>query len=322
MKICIVGSGAIGGWMAGLFADAGCEVSLLARGATLANIRIHGLRIRRAGTESIYKLDASDDPARLAKADYLVVAVKGQNLPDLAPTLRALCGSQTCVVPAINGIPWWFFQASDVPLAGFSLATVDPQQSLSRAIEAQRIIGCVVHASAWSSAPGIVEVAGEDKLIFGEPGGETSVRLTQLCEVLGRTQVQAAASSNIRRDIWTKLWGNMTMNPLSVLTGATTGAMLRDPDIRALVRAMMLEMQAIGARIGLSIDMTPEQRMDITLKLGDFKTSMLRDAEAGREIEIGPILGALVEIAGRVEEPAPFIRAVLGLLRMRAPHAG
>jgi len=319
LRAVIAGAGAIGGWMASLLADAGAEVSLLARGATLANIRAHGLRVRRAGKETAYKLDASDDPAKLARADCVVVAVKGQNLPELAPTVRALCAPQTCIVPAINGIPWWFFQIPDVPLSGLSLVAVDPQQSAAHAIDVERIVGCVVHASAWTSAPGVVEIAGEDKLIFGEPGGGASARLTGLCEAFGRARVQAIVSNNIRRDIWTKLWGNMTMNPLSVLTGATTGAMLRDPDVRALVRAMMLEMQAIGAKIGLPLDMAPEQRMEITLKLGNFKTSMLRDAEAGREIEIGPILGALGEIADRLGEPVPFIRAVLGLFRVRAP---
>jgi 2-dehydropantoate 2-reductase len=177
------------------------------------------------------------------------------------------------------------------------------------------VIGCVVHASAWTPQPGIVEVNGEDKLIFGEPGGAKSVRLANFASAFGTPLT--VTSDNIRRDIWLKLWGNMTMNPLSVLTGATTLQMLSDPDVKELVRSMMIEMQAIGTQIGLPIPLSPEDRMAITRKLGDIKTSMLRDWEAHRELEIAPILGVLAEIADRVHIPAPFLHAVLGLLRLR-----
>jgi 2-dehydropantoate 2-reductase len=209
------------------------------------------------------------------------------------------------------------FQVPGIPLAGLALASVDPNGAVARAIPAERVIGCVVHASAWMGDPGIVEVQGEDRLIFGEPDGSASARCETLAQALTGSPVSPVVSPNVRLAIWTKLWGNMTMNPLSVLTGATTGRMLDDPGVRALVRTMMLEMQALGAHIGLKLDMTPEGRMEITRKLGDFKTSMLRDIEAGRSIEIEPILGALVEIADRLEEPTPNLRAVLGLVRVR-----
>jgi 2-dehydropantoate 2-reductase len=188
---------------------------------------------------------------------------------------------------------------------------------LSSTISASRVIGCVVHASAWSPEPGVIEVQGEDRLLFGEPDGSSSPRCIALAKAIPDETVKPVVSDNIRRDIWTKLWGNMTMNPLSVLTGATTADMLDDPGVRELVRAMMLEMQAVGAAIGLPLAMTPEDRMQITRRLGPIKTSMLRDAEAGHALEIDPILGALVEIADRLSEPAPFIRAVHGLLRVR-----
>ena len=317
MKVVVIGAGAIGSWLAGLLFDAGWDVSLLARGQTLTNIRGNGLRVRRGGKEQVYRLNASDDAAMLGKPDYVIVAVKGQNIPALAPAIQILMKGGAAIVPAVNGIPWWFFQLPGVLLQGTVLKSVDPGGVLSNAIDPSRIIGCVVHASSWTPQPGLAEINGEDKLLFGEPDGANRERTQALAEAFSNSSVKPMVSPNIRLDIWTKLWGNMTMNPLSALTGATTGRMLDDADVRALVRAMMLEMQHIGGRIGLPLAMTPEDRMAITRKLGDFKTSMLRDAEAGREIESAPILGTLVEIAERLGEPAPFIRAINGLLRVR-----
>lgn len=317
MKACIVGAGAIGGWIAGLLADAGWEVSLFARGATLAAYRAQGLRVRRGGAEKVYRLVASDRADELPQPDYVIVSVKGQTIPELAPAIATLLAPETSVVPAINGVPWWFFQVREVPLSGLALASVDPTGAVARAISPERVIGCVVHASAWMGESGVVEVQGEDRLIFGEPDGDLSPRCETLAHAFANSSVSPVVSPNIRLAIWTKLWGNMSMNPLSVLTGATTGRMLDDPGVRALVRTMMLEMQALGTRIGLALDMTPEGRMEITRKLGDFKTSMLRDAEAGRSIEIEPILGALVEVADHLDEPTPNLRAILGLVRVR-----
>ena len=317
MRACIVGAGAIGGWIAGLLCDAGWEVSLFARGATLAAYRAQGLRVRRGSAEKVYRLAASDRADELPQPDYAIIAAKGQTIPELAPAIAALLAPQTAVVPAINGIPWWFFQTPGVPLSGFALASVDPDGAVARAIPPERVIGCVVHTSAWMGAPGVVDVQGEDRLIFGEPDSARTPRCEALAQVFAGSTVAPVVSPNIRLAIWTKLWGNMSMNPLSALSGASTGRMLDDPGVWALVRTMMLEMQALGARIGLSLDMTPEDRMAMTRKLGDLKTSMLRDAEAGRSIEIEPILGALVEIADRLDEPVSNLRAVLGLVRVR-----
>jgi len=318
MKVCVVGAGAIGGWMAGLLADAGNDVSLLARGGTLAALKANGLKVRRKNKEQVYRLSASNDPAALGAQEAVIIAVKGQAVPAIASGVKSLCGEKTIVVPAVNGIPWWFFHVKGVPQSGFALSSVDPDGRTASAIAAERVVGCVVHASAWTPEPGIVAVNGEDKLIFGEPGGARSSRVETFAAAFGKPAVQVVVSDNIRRDIWLKLWGNMTMNPLSVLTGATTLQMLSDPDVRNLVRAMMIEMQDIGVKIGLPIPLTPEDRMEITRKLGDIKTSMLRDWEAGRELEIVPILGVLTEIAQRVNASAPFLHAVLGLLRLRA----
>jgi 2-dehydropantoate 2-reductase len=318
MKICVIGAGSIGGWMAGLLAEAGNDVSLLARGETLAALKANGMKVRRKDKEQVYRLRASDDPAELGAQDAVIIAVKGQSVPTIAASAEALMGKDAIVIPAVNGIPWWFFQVPGVPQSGFALSSVDPDGMTGKAIAPAHVIGCVVHASAWTPRPGVVEVNGEDKLIFGEPGGAKSARVEAFVAAFGRPAVQVAVSENIRRDIWLKLWGNMTMNPLSVLTGATTLQMLSDPDVTALVRAMMIEMQEIGTQIGLPIPITPEDRMAITRKLGDIKTSMLRDWEAHRELEIAPILGVLAEISDRVDVPAPFLHAALGLLRLRA----
>lgn len=322
MKVCVFGAGAIGGWLAGGFADAGAEVSLFARGATLDALKTNGLRVRRGGNEKFYPLAASDDPAALPKPDVIVIATKGQSVGAVAPAVAALCGPDTIVIPALNGIPWWYFRVPGVTLEGTSLSAVDPDGGIARAIGTERVIGCVVHASAATPEPGLVAVKGEDKLLLGEPDGALSPRVSALCGLLKTTSVNPQASSHIRHDIWTKIWGNMTMNPLSVLTGAGTGAMLEDPDMRALIASMMLEMQAMGARIGLPLAMTPDERMAITRKLGDFKTSMLQDALAGRPLETGPILGALVEIADKLGEPAPFMRAVHAMMRVRETALG
>lgn len=318
MKVCVVGAGAVGGWIAGMLVRAGTDVSLFARGETLAALRADGLRVRRREAEDVYRLAVSADPAALGQPDAVIVAVKGQNIPAVAPAIEKLLGPDTTVIPAINGIPWWFFQVPGVPLSGLSLSAVDPDGMTARAIAPERVIGCVVHASAWTPRPGVVEVQGEDRLIFGEPDGVPSQRCGDLAAAFGESPVRVVVSEHIRHDIWAKLWGNMTMNPLSVLTGATTTRMLSDPGVRGLVRAMMLEMQDLGTVIGLPIAMTPEERMAVTIRLGDIKTSMLRDWEAGRDIEIGPLLGALAEIAGRAGQPAPHLHAVLGLLRLRA----
>jgi 2-dehydropantoate 2-reductase len=318
MRACIAGAGAIGGWIAGLLADAGAEVSLFARGATLEALRRNGLRVRRGGKETVHRLTVSNDTAELGQQDCVFAAVKGQAMPNVAPTVAALCGIETIVVPALNGIPWWYFQIAGVPLSGTALSSVDPDGVTARSIARERVVGCVVHASAWAPEPGLIDVQGEDRLILGEPDGRASPRVQKLAAAFGQSPVKVVASETIRRDIWTKLWGNMTMNPLSVLTGATTMAMLSDPDVRGLIKAMMLEMQDIGTAIGLPIAMTPEERMEVTRRLGDIKTSMLRDWEAGREIELAPILGALAEIAGHAGRPAPYLHAVLGLVRLRA----
>jgi 2-dehydropantoate 2-reductase len=319
--VCIAGVGAIGGWLAGAFADGGAEVSLLSRGERLAALRTDGVRVRRAGRETTYRLPAGDQPDDLPPPDLVVVAAKSHQIPAMAPVVAQLCGKATVIVPAVNGVPWWFFAVPGVPLSGVTLTSVDPDGVVARELPIARVVGCVVHASIASPEPGLIEVKGEDRLILGEPDGGSSSRVAMLCAALAGSRINPVASGSIRLDIWAKLWGNMTLNPLSVLTGAGSAAMLADAGLARLIRAMMEEMKAVGASIGLPLAMEVEERMAVTRRLGDFRTSMLQDALAGRTLETGPILSALVEIAGHVDVPVPFISAVDALMRVRAEAA-
>ena len=314
MKVAVLGAGAIGGWLASALAEAGIQVSIVARGATLAALRTSGLRVLRDDTERTHHLPAGD-AAELGPQDFVIVATKAQDVGAAIPQITALLTANTCVVSALNGLPWWFCQEFAGPLNNTILESVDPGGCVAAAIEPRRAVGCVVHASVARTAPGAIRIGKVDKLLFGEPGGAPSERVARLCAAFSRAGIAAIASPQIRLEIWAKLWGNMNMNPLSALTRATTGRMLDDADIRALCLRMMEEMAAAGACIGLPFAMSATDRMAITRKLGDFRTSMLGDLENGAELEFQPQLGAVVEVARRVGVEAPFCESVLGLIR-------
>ena len=314
-SVAVVGAGAIGAWIADALDRAGWAVSMLARGSTLAALRADGLRVERGG-ETRHSRPRSGSTAELGIHDYLFLSVKAQVLPDLAPTLRPLMGPSTVVVSGTNGIPWWFFQDFGGTLANQPLDSVDPGQSQERAFPRHRILGGVVHASARVLAPAQVRVVAADRLLLGEPGGAVTPGLERLVAGLRAGGIDAQISHRIRHEVWAKLWGNMNMNPLSALTRSGTARMLADADVRELCIRMMEEMQACGQRLGLQMDMTPAERIAVTERLGDFRTSMLADLEAGRPLELAPQLGAVAEIAQRLDVPAPFVRSILGLTRL------
>lgn len=314
MKVAVLGVGAIGGWLAGALAQAGAEVSLMARGATLEALKREGLRVSQNGAERRFDLQAGS-ATELGLQDIVIVALKAQALPAAVNDLAALLAPHTTVVSAMNGIPWWFFQGFAGPLENVSLDSVDPGGRIASLVTARRALGCVVHASAKTMAPGQVQVGAVDRLIFGAPSGAQHDTLHWLVEIFSRAGIRSEASAHIRMEVWAKLWGNMNMGPLSALTRATTGRMLDDADIHALCVRMMEEMAECGRRLGLSFAMQAAERMAVTRKLGDFKTSMLQDLENGRPLEFEPLLGAVVEIARRLQAPAPFCESVLGLVR-------
>jgi 2-dehydropantoate 2-reductase len=314
MKVCIVGAGAVGGLIGTRLAVSGVEVSALARGETLAALRTHGWRLRQ-GDESLSAPASalSSDARELGPQDLVVIAVKAPVTAALADSLVPLLGPSTIVLPAMNGVPWWFMPDLD---------SVDPGGAVATAIPHEHVIGCVVHLSAATEAPGVAVHKNGMGLIVGEPDGSSSGRLKTVHELLAAAGFKVTSSPAIRREAWYKLWGNLTMNPVSALTGATGDRMLDDPLVRNFCSAAMLEAQAIGARIGCAIDQTPEERHAVTRELGAFKTSMLLDAERGRPIELDAIVTVVHELGKRTGVATPNIDALLGLTRLFARSRG
>ena len=321
-KVCIYGAGAIGGWLGADLAGLGCGVSVVARGATLQAIETRGLRIRRGDSVTAHDVHASDNPEVLGKQDLVVVAVKAPSLAEVARRINPLIGPQTIVLVAMNGVPWWFFQGFGGAYAGTRLNAVDPSGQIESAIAPQHIIGCVVHASCSVPEPGLVHHHFGNGLIVGEPSGQASERVQALADLLQRAGFNATVSPQIQKDIWYKLWGNMTVNPVSALTGATTDLILGDELVCNFISSVMLEAKEIGARLGLPIDQQPADRHAVTMKLGVFKTSMLQDVEAGRAVELDALVTVVKELGALTAVPTPFTDALLGLARLQARQRG
>ena len=316
MKVCIVGAGAIGGFIGARLAAAGrAQVSAVARGATLQSLQRHGWRLNTAAGLVQAPAHATADATDLGPQDLVVIAVKGPALTQAAQGLAPLFGPDTVVMPAMNGVPWWFCQ--DVPGMGREpLQSVDPGGRIASAIAFERVLGCVVHASTATSEPGLVQHRMGQGLIVGEPRGGRSRRAQAVVDLLARAGFDATQSDDVRYDIWYKLWGNMTMNPVSAITGATIDRIHADPQVREFCSAAMREAAALGARIGCSIEQSAEDRHAVTARLGAFKTSMLQDVEAGRPIELDAIVSAVREIGARLGQPTPNIDILLGLTRL------
>ncbi|CAN5799907.1 2-dehydropantoate 2-reductase [soil metagenome] len=316
MKICIYGAGAIGGLIGTrLAADPGNEVSAVARGATLAALRSHGWRLQIDGALEQAPVNATDDPSSLGVQDLVVVAVKGPAMAAVASNIAPLLGPDTVVMPAMNGVPWWF--VAGLPDIGASpLEGVDPGGQIAASVAFDKVLGCVVHASTSTPEPGLVAHRIGRGLIIGEPLGGTSARAEAIERLLTNAGFDVTLSTNVRQDIWYKLWGNMTMNPVSAITGATIDKILADPLVTAFCSAAMSEASLIGARLGCAISESPEDRHVVTRKLGSFKTSMLQDVEAGRPIELDALVSVVSELARRVDVACPNIDALLGLTRL------
>jgi len=318
MKVCIYGAGAIGGWLGVKLAAAGCEVSVVARGASLQALQMHGLRLQVAGDTVSAAVRASASPAELGPQDLVVVAVKAPAMADVAAAIAPLLGPDTMVLTAMNGVPWWFFEGFGGRLEGTRLKAVDPDGAIARAIPGQRIVGCVVHASCSLEAPGLARHHFGNKLIIGEPSGTATARVKALAAQLERAGFETVLSEQIQKDAWYKLWGNMTVNPVSAMTGATTDLILGDDLVRGFISQVMLEAREIGARIGIPIEQRPEDRHQVTRKLGAFKTSMLQDVEAGKPVELDALVTVVKELGELTAVPTPFTDALLGLSRLHA----
>ena len=317
-SICIYGAGAIGGWIGARLAAQGAAVSLVARGATLTALQQQGLRLREGESERTYSVRAEAEPAELGVQDLVVLAVKAPALAEVARRIGPLLGPDTVVLTAMNGVPWWFFQGFGGALAGRRLMAVDPTGAIAAAIPASQVIGAVVHASCALNAPGVVRHHFGRGLILGEPSGAASPRVQALAALLSAAGFEASVSAQIQRDIWYKLWGNMTVNPISALTGATTDLILDDPLVRDFISGVMLEAREIGARLGIPISQQPEDRHAVTRKLGAFKTSMLQDVEAGKPVELDALVGVVRELGQLTGVATPLTDALLGLSRVQA----
>jgi 2-dehydropantoate 2-reductase len=315
-KIAIVGAGAIGGWMGVHLAQAGAQLSVLARGDTLTALQKNGLQLHQGGTLHTVPVTASNDAAALGVQDLVVISVKAPALASVAAQVGRLIGPHTVVLTAMNGMPWWFLQGFGGPVVDRSLNSVDPDGSIARALPAPLIIGCVVHASCSVDAPGVIRHHFGDGLIVGEPSGQATPRVQALQALLQQAGFNATLSPQIQKDIWYKLWGNMTVNPVSAITGATTDQILDDELVRGFISNVMLEAKAIGERIGVPIDQNPEDRHAVTRELGAFKTSMLQDVQARKPIELDALVGAVRELGQMTGVATPFTDALMGLTRV------
>ena len=324
MKVCIYGAGAIGGWIGVQLAQTGHQISVVARGDTLQALQKNGLQcIQTQDAEKTLRaqVSASANPADLGPQDLVIVAVKAPSMRDIANNIAPLLAPHTMVMPAMNGVPWWFFDGFGGALQGTRLKTIDPDGQIGRAIPSQHVVGCVVHASCSLDAPGVVRHHFGQGLILGEPAeqqGNVSLRVQQLVADLQTAGFNASASAQIQKDVWYKLWGNMTVNPISAFTGATTDLIMQDDLVRNFVSQIMLEAKLIGEKIGIPIAQTPEDRHAVTRKLGAFKTSMLQDVEAGKAVELDALVSVVRELGQLTQVSTPYTDALLGLSRLHA----
>lgn len=318
MKVCIYGAGAIGGMLAAHLAESGADVTLIARGPHLQAMRDKGLTYVDAEGERTLQVTAVETPEAAGPQDYVILTLKAPGVIEIAPRMAPLLHDGTTVVTAQNGIPWWYFYRHGGPLDGRRLESVDPGGRLWDLIPPERCLGCVVYPSAEIEAPGRVRHGYGNRFMLGEPDGSKSERALALSKLLNGSGLKAPVRPRIRDDIWVKLWGNLSFNPVSALTGGTLAEIAEDPGTHALVAGMMTEAEAVGEALGVKFGVDVETRIGWAADLGAHKTSMLQDLERGRPMEIEALVGVVSELGRLAERPTPLIDAVLVLVRQRA----
>lgn len=320
MKVCIYGAGAVGGLIAAGLARSGHDVCVVARGRHLDAIRQHGLEVRdrASGKVQTQALKADSDPAKLGPQDYVVVAVKAQSLPEVAERIGPLVGPDTSIITAMNGVPWWFFDRLSFGNGKLRLESLDPGGRLARAMPTERIVGCVIHLAASTPEPGVISHNMGRKLILGEPGGRNTLRTRRIADALDQAGFEVQVSDFIEKDFWVKLLGNVSFNPVSALTESTSDRLIENREVKNYMVQIMREVLAIGRAVGVDADIDPEARIDMARALGQFKTSMLQDLEAGKPLEIDGLLAGTLEIAGKAGVQAPYTQSLYGLIRARA----
>ncbi len=321
MRICIYGAGAIGGWLGVQLSLAGEEVTLIDRGPHLAAMQKNGLKLLIAGEERIAHPRCLEDPADAGPQDFVFLTLKSHSLPGVADQTQTLLDDNTAVVTGFNGIPWWYFYQLAGKYESHKLESVDPGGRIWAKIGPERAIGCVVYPAAEIAAPGIIRHIEGDRFILGEPDGRQSERANKLCGALQKAGLTSRVRSNIRDDIWVKLWGNLCFNPISALTHATLDVVAGEPGTAHICKLMMLEAQAIGEKLGAKFRVTLDQRLAGAVAVGAHKTSMFQDLELGRPMEIDALVTVVQELGLMVDVPTPTIDIVLALIQQRARTA-
>ena len=323
MKICIFGAGAIGGYLGAKLAQAGTDVSLVARGPHLAAIRDRGLTLSEAGADPMtVQVTATDTPADLGPQDYVFVTLKAHSVPRVVADMAPLIGENTTIVSGVNGIPWWYFHKIGGPLDGTRLASIDPGNAQWDGFGPDRVLGCVVYPAAEVIAPGHIRHIEGNRFSLGEPDGSRSERAMALSQVLTAAGLKAPVRPRLRDEIWVKLWGNLSFNPISALTHATLDVLCTDPGTRDVARRMMREAQEIAEKLGVKFPIDVERRIDGGAAVGAHRTSMLQDLDAGRPMEIDALLGSVKELGEITGTATPTIDTVLALVSLRARVAG
>ncbi len=323
MKICIFGAGAIGGYMGAKLAQAGADVSLVARGPHLAAMQANGLTLIEAGAGPVnLPVTASDDPAKLGPQDYVIITLKAHSVPPVVARMQPLIGEDTTIVSGVNGVPWWYFHKLAGPHEGTRLASVDPGDAQWNGFGPDRVLGCVVYPAAEVTEPGVIRHVEGNRFSLGEPVGSKSPRAMALSGALMAAGLKAPVRPRIRDEIWVKLWGNLSFNPISALTHATLDVLCTDPGTRAVARGMMLEAQQIAETLGVKFPIDVERRIDGGAAVGAHRTSMWQDLDLGRPLEIDALVSSVQELGRLTGTPTPTVDTVLALVRLRARVAG
>ena len=323
MKICIFGAGAIGGYMGVKLAQAGADVSLVARGPHLAAMKDKGLTLIEEGGDPVtVPVTASDDPADLGPQDYVIVTLKAHSVPPVVPRMQPLIGDHTTIVSGVNGVPWWYFHKIGTDLEGTRLESVDPGNAQWDGFGPDRVLGCVVYPAAEVIEPGVIKHIEGNRFSLGEPDGSKSERATALSQALSSAGLKAPVRPRLRDEIWVKLWGNLSFNPISALTHATLDVLCTDPGTRAVARGMMVEAQEIAEKLGVKFPIDVDRRIDGGAAVGAHRTSMLQDLDQGRPMEIDALVGSVQELGRVTGTPTPTIDTVLALIQLRGKTAG
>ncbi|HET8607620.1 MAG TPA: 2-dehydropantoate 2-reductase [Gaiellaceae bacterium] len=317
MRFAVVGAGAIGAYVGAALVRGGSDVVLIARGAQLEALRERGVRVLSPRGDFEAHPEATDDLAAVAGADVVFVGLKAYSLPELAPRLAEHLSPGAAVVPGQNGVPWWFFQSFRGPLAGTTIERVDPGGAVTRAIAPERVVGCVPYPATELVEPGVVRHIEGTRFAIGEPDGSQSERCAAISAAFAAGGLRCPVEDEIREQLWLKLIGNVAFNPLTALTGATLGGIGLVPEAVALARAVMEECAAVGAALGIELPVSLDRRLEAGIAVGDHRTSMLQDLEAGKPLELDALTGAVIEIADRLEVSVPQTRALDAAIRLR-----